>query len=248
MQFSCVIHHIRRDSPRAFTLLELLVTVVIIAIVASLALAGTTLVRQRAQQASCMSNQRQLGIAVLGYCQDHQGEFPMTSHGLDASNYTESWVFTLAEYLADVDAVRICPADPKGADRLGARGTSYVLNSYLTVAQQDPFGRSLGGFTNLNQLPAPSSTPLAFVINFAKGVGYGNDHTHSEGWDSWGRMLNDIQPDAFQGNWDSPDRTKGSANYLFVDGHVESIPAEKIHSWITSGHNFANPALATSPQ
>lgn len=246
MQISCVTDRTQLESPAGFTLVELLVTVVIVALVGTLVLAGAGLVRQQTQQAVCMGNQRQLGVAILGYCQDHHGDFPMTSHGLDASNHTNSWVFSLAEYLADVDEVRICPADPKSKERLEAHGTSYVLNSYLTVAQQDPFGRSLGGFTNINQLTSPATTPLAFIINFSKGVGYGNDHTHSESWDSWGRMLADIQPDAFRGDWHGPDRTKGSANYLFADGHVENLAAAQIQSWITSGHNFANPA--SSPQ
>jgi prepilin-type processing-associated H-X9-DG protein len=229
------------------TLLELLVTITVISVLASLALAAGRGVMVKARQAKCASNLRQIGMATLSFTQEHHGDFPMTSHGLDASNYDQAWVFTLAPYLADVDEVRVCPVDPKAAQRLEEGGSSYVLNSYLTVPEADAFGQSLGGFTNLSQVPSPANTPLAFVINFRKGTGYGNDHTHSQGWTDWNRVVSDIQPDAFRMGPASPEADTGSSNYLFVDGHVENLPARQVRDWIRQGHNFANPTSSTTP-
>ena len=39
-------------------------------------------------------------------------------------------------------------------------------------------------------------------------------------------------------------RFVGTANYLFVDGHVEAISAEKIASWVEGGYNFVLPGNA----
>lgn len=241
MQVNCVCKS-RTSSAAGFTILELLVTLSILALLASLITIGVGIAQQKARQAKCMGNQKQLGVAIVSYIGENNGSFPMTSHGLDASRPHDAWVFTLSDYLANVDEIRICPADPKASARLEANGTSYVLNSFLTVASMDPFGRNLGGYTHVSQVPSPASTPLAFVINFAKGVGYANDHTHSDSWTSWRSVLNDIQPDAFGGNWKSQDRTRGSSNYLYADGHVENLNAAQVREWITSGHNFADPA------
>jgi prepilin-type processing-associated H-X9-DG protein len=40
----------------------------------------------------------------------------------------------------------------------------------------------------------------------------------------------------------------GTANYLFLDGHVESISATVIEDWVTQGYNFAEPGNAILPR
>ncbi|RBP48027.1 prepilin-type N-terminal cleavage/methylation domain-containing protein/prepilin-type processing-associated H-X9-DG protein [Roseimicrobium gellanilyticum] len=240
MQNSCV-------NARAFSLLELLVALTVCAVVATLVFVIGKEMVTKARQAKCASNLRQIGIALIAYTQDHQGEFPLTSHSLDPATADQAWIFALSEYLGDVDEVRICPADPKGKERLREHGTSYLLNSYLTVPQIGPFGENLGGYTNINFVPEPQTTPIAFPINFKRGVGRMNDHTHSDTWDTWAAVKNDIQPDAFCGALRDENGLSGSANYLFVDGHVENIQAAVVHGWITSGHNFADPESKLEP-
>ncbi|WP_075088415.1 type II secretion system protein [Verrucomicrobium spinosum] len=171
---------------RGFTLLELLVVIGVVAVLATLVLVAGRSVLSKARQAKCAGNLRQLGTAILSYTQDHDGTFPMTSHGLDASSFEKGWIFSLRDYLANVDEMRICPVDPKGEERLAGNGTSYLLNSFLTVPQVGPFGENLGGYTSLNQVPRPQSTPIAFIINFSRGAGMTNDHTHSESWEAHG--------------------------------------------------------------
>lgn len=234
MQLKC-------NSKSGFTLIELLVVITIVSVLAALGMAVSNALILKAKQSKCASNLRQLGTGILAYTQDHYGEFPLTSHGLDAASMDQAWVYTLAPYLSDVDDVRICPADPKGPQRVEEEGTSYLLNSFLTVPQVGPFGENLGGYTNLNVITSPASTPLAFIISDKRGQGMTNDHTHSESWSSWNAVLRDIQPDRYRYGSATADATSGSSNYLFVDGHVESIPAQTVHDWIVGGHNFADP-------
>lgn len=71
--------------------------------------------------------------------------------------------------------------------------------------------------------------------------GLSADHTHSDAWTSWGALLADIEPDRHRLGDRHQDRTSGSANYLFADGHVENIEAAVIKARTAAGGNVAKP-------
>jgi prepilin-type N-terminal cleavage/methylation domain-containing protein/prepilin-type processing-associated H-X9-DG protein len=59
-----------------FTLIELLVVIAIIAILAALLMPVLTIARERAKRAACMSNMRQLGLALAVYAAQNQDYYP----------------------------------------------------------------------------------------------------------------------------------------------------------------------------
>jgi len=65
-----------RREVRGFTLIELLVVVGIIAVLAAILFPVFAKAREKARQASCMTNQRQLVAAVLAYTQDNDETLP----------------------------------------------------------------------------------------------------------------------------------------------------------------------------
>ncbi|MGF1449738.1 MAG: prepilin-type N-terminal cleavage/methylation domain-containing protein [Opitutales bacterium] len=227
---------------QGFTLIELLTVIGVLALLGGLAFVGAQAVQAYVHQAQCASNLRQIGHAVQLFAHENGGRLPRSTHGGPIS---QSWIFTLAPYLEDVDEVRVCPADPRADDIVENDGTSYVLNEYLVVPRTDYSVDPVTGvptftvedFSLLANLPSPASTFLAFPRADSFGGGTGNtvsttqDHTHSRSWFNWGAVLRDIQPD----------RHGDDANYLFADGHVDSIPAADLRARIDRGENFAQP-------
>ena len=59
---------------RAFTLMELLVVISIIAIIASLILPAMARAKARAQSSFCLNNTQQLALAWMVYSDDHNGQ------------------------------------------------------------------------------------------------------------------------------------------------------------------------------
>jgi prepilin-type N-terminal cleavage/methylation domain-containing protein/prepilin-type processing-associated H-X9-DG protein len=68
---------VNRRHGSAFTLIELLVVIAIIAILAAILFPVFAQARGKARQASCMSNMKQLGLAILQYNQDYDSTFVM---------------------------------------------------------------------------------------------------------------------------------------------------------------------------
>lgn len=228
---------------RAFTLIELLVVIAIIAILAGLLFPVVGRMRARGNETACAANMRQIGAALLLYANEHDGDFPETTHTTGVK-FDQAWIFALKPYVENCDKIRISPADPKGEARLQANGTSYILNSYIFVPEIGPFGEVGASLGNVRRLPFPAHTMLAFNVSDQQGASVLSDHTHGELWPrDWKRVCADIQPDRHRAGSSKADHTEGSANYLFADGHVEAIAATEVKRQIDRGVAFSKPPL-----
>ena len=81
-----------------FTLIELLVVIAIIAILASMLLPALSKARDKARSVQCISNQKQIGINLAMYLDDHAGWYPLAEFRTAANGTITSWVTLLAEY------------------------------------------------------------------------------------------------------------------------------------------------------
>ncbi len=86
-------------SSQAFTLIELLVVIAIIAILAAILFPVFAQAREKARQAGCSSNERQIGLAILAYAQDYDETLPPASYMDPTDTSPTPWMHIVDPYV-----------------------------------------------------------------------------------------------------------------------------------------------------
>ncbi len=107
-------------SRKAFTLIELLVVIAIIAILAAILFPVFAQARDKARQASCLSNVKQIGTAMMMYAQDYDEVLPRNAYAdeprvREGDHFTNCssprWMDVLQPYIKNLQIFN-CPSDP----------------------------------------------------------------------------------------------------------------------------------------
>lgn len=235
----------RRQS--GFTLIELLVVIAVIALLLGILTPALSRARKKAQSVTCLSRMRQMGMASVMYVQDNNGYFARSSHSA-ASVGCLRWGPAFMPYLgygcyrgsggpgwqAAFGKFYRCPSDKrKNFTYSYGKNVWFELESYETA---DALGISRGPiYHNVTQVRRPGTTVEFGELESPSA----EDHFMAHFW------LMDTE--LFEGMDTTLEiafrRHGGMANYIYVDGHVETQPFEETFN-LDKGIDRWNPGKA----
>lgn len=186
-----------------FTLIELLVVIAIIAILAAILFPVFAKAREKARQTACLSNMKQIGLAMMMYIDDYDERFCKVSPG--PPPYT--WFAPLYPYTKN-SQILFCPS-LRGKSSSGNPQTDYLLNGCF--AQGAP----------LAVFDYPTSQIMVAERIEAKPFrGYKPWPNDGVSWDNLGTYVHGSSPMPHL-NKCAKDRHNGGSNYAFADGHAK---------------------------
>lgn len=223
--------HARKN---AFTLLELLVVIVIVAVLASVLIPQLTKMTLLSRNTQCISNLRQIGAALLSHAGEHNGLMPTAGaeiayHAISADTGLPGWTEQLEPYLGTNRKIFVCPSSGPIIPNNAQYG--YFLGCHATTV-------ATGGFAALrvSLLAVPSKYILggdiALGTMFSATDADKDDYAQNPAFATMTRI--------FHGK---------KVNLVFADGHVGTFAAFDRNAMTVryglrpdgTGYNYSDP-------
>ncbi len=221
-----------------FTLIELLVVIAIIAILAAILFPVFAQAREKARQTSCLSNQKQLGTAMMMYIQDYDETMIPYSVVVplppSTATRTDYWSVLLDPYVKQRQAW-YCPSSYASADTITVNSSTYGVNFDHIIRNVSPtvpprpladFTRPAGILLLTDTLDSPtvrktdtacSSFQAGFLRTYCPLTGTATPYAHGAAGCQTMRQTAGVDK-----------RHSGGANILFLDMHAKWMKYEGI--------------------
>lgn len=218
---------------KAFTMVELLVVIAVVAILSSILMPVFGRARAVARSTACVSNLRQIGQAFAMYAQDWEGSLPTVLPYAVVAPEGRAWMVALQPYVTDA-RIWVCPENTLPVP-------SYAYNTFLGFPRLMGTAYGDGGLA-LDAITAPANTFLAYdtpnnradVNNLNGAMGsymmYVLPGQLAERHPNWESAYRE------RALWQRPRHNDGN-NVVFADGHVRWIRLAEQSPWSVSQFN-----------
>jgi prepilin-type N-terminal cleavage/methylation domain-containing protein/prepilin-type processing-associated H-X9-DG protein len=224
----------------AFTLVELLVVIGIIAVLIAILLPTLGRAREQASAVTCQSNMRQLGVAFVMYSTQNAGQLPNASSAWPNGSWRKVWIHQLMDAklvtpngsysgnefpnMQQADVVtapssRIvrCPSDPRQqGDSFWGAQFSYAPGLYLL------------GYRDARHITKMTRFRRASEVVLLAETYWGNANFNPFFLDPEGAPWGDSRF-----GWDVRHQQGASINLAFMDGSVRAVAYKRSNSGLT---------------
>ncbi len=157
--------------PRGFTLVELLVVIAIIGMLMALLIPAVQMARESARRATCMNNQKQIGLAIMNFATARDrlpSGFSPHPVSTPASYACMSWVVPMLPYLEQKPLYDRIQTNILTISKPGLLSTNLTLNVLNCPSRTIPNHLGVPMYMGIPQPPAP----LAYVVNAGMSDNY----------------------------------------------------------------------------
>lgn len=202
-----------------FTLVELLVVIAIIALLLSIFMPSLSKARSLAYRIKCAHNLKQINLAMNMYLNGNEDTYPCAQDPLPTGYWLwmgRGWRSFVGPYLStkvskDNPSVLYCPEDPADKDKYEATSYAYSMAFYHSPEQIDAMSSPADTYGPIAQPSIPQqcdnvANPSGKILIGEWSSNHLPVQDEDKGWWCW----------------------QGRRNYLFADGQVRFIQADRI--------------------